>query len=117
MIQRLFEPALSSTAQLWLTILAAGLITYGIRLSFILVFSRWEIPGWLQRALRFVPPAVLTAIILPELLLNTGKVDFSLENGRLYAGLIAVLVAWRTKNAILTIISGMIVLWIFQWLR
>ncbi len=116
MIQPLFQPALNSTAQLWLTILAAGVITYAIRLSFILVFSRWEIPQWLQRALRFVPPAVLTAIILPELFISSGKLDISLENGRLVAGLVAILVAWRTKNVILTILSGMVVLWLVQWL-
>lgn len=116
MIQRLFQPALASPAQLWLTILAGGIITYGIRLSFILLFSQRDIPDWLQRALRFVPPAVLTAIFLPDMLYNSGKVDLTWGNGRLVAGLVAILVAWRTKNTILTIITGMAVLWLIQWL-
>jgi len=112
----LFNPALSSPAQLWLTILLAGIITYAIRLSFILVFGRWQMPAWLQRALRYVPPAVLSAIILPELLVSDGQLALSFGNARLLAGLIAILVAWRTKNALMTILAGMGALWLFQWL-
>ncbi|UCG25379.1 MAG: AzlD domain-containing protein, partial [Chloroflexota bacterium] len=87
-----------------------GLGTYGTRLSFILLFGRRETPGGLRRALRFVPPAVLTAIIFPELLLPEGTLDLSLGNERLLAGLFAALIAWRTKNVLLTIIAGMALL-------
>jgi branched-subunit amino acid transport protein len=112
----LFNPALSSPAQLWATIILAGLITYAIRLSFILVFGRWQIPAWLQRALRFVPPAVLTAIIFPELLVSNGSLAFTFGNARLFAGVLAIIVAWRTKSAVITILVGMGALWLFQWL-
>mgnify|MGYP001767679380 CR=1 FL=1 len=110
----LFDPALASPVQLWLTFLVAGLITYGIRLSFILVFAHWEIPSWLGRALRFVPPAVLTAIIFPELLINQGVLDLTFANLRLLAGLAALLVAWRTRTTLLTILAGMFLLWFLQ---
>jgi branched-subunit amino acid transport protein len=112
----LVNPMLSSPLNLWLTIILAGLITYAIRLSFILIFSRFEIPIFLRRALNFVPPAVLTAIIFPELLVRDGQVNVSVENARLIAGILAVVVAWRTKNALLTIVVGMAALWIIQWL-
>ena len=94
----------------WLTMLLVGLGTYGTRLSFVLLFGRREIPGGIRRALRFVPPAVLTAIIFPELLLPEGTLDLSLGNDRLIAGLFAALIAWRTKNVILTILAGMTLL-------
>jgi len=91
----------------WLTMLLVGLGTYGTRLSFILLFGRRDIPAVVRRALRYVPPAVLTAIIFPELLLPDGEFDLSLGNERLLAGLVATLVAWRSKNVLLTIIAGM----------
>ncbi len=112
----LFNPALASGAQLWGVIILSGIITYSIRLSFILVFGQREIPLWLKRALRFVPPSVLTAIVFPELLINGGKFSLAYDNTRLIAGIVAILVAWRTKNAVLTIIVGMGVLWLMQWL-
>jgi branched chain amino acid efflux pump len=99
---------------LWLTLLGMGLITYGIRLSMILLLGRVRISDGWQRALRLVPPAVLSAIIFPELLRPEGSLDISFGNARLLAGIIAALVAWRTKNALLTIGVGMVALWILQ---
>jgi len=99
---------------LWLTMIAAGLLTYAIRLSFIQLFAHMDIPPTVKRALRFVPPAVLSAIVFPELLLPAGRLDLSLGNSRLLAGLLASLVAWRTKNVFLTILVGMAALLLLQ---
>ncbi len=99
---------------LWITMVVAGLLTYAIRLSFILLFGHMKIPLTVRRALRYVPPAVITAIVFPELLLPAGHLSLSVGNSRLLAGLVAVLVAWRTKNAFLTILVGMVALLILQ---
>ena len=99
---------------LWLVIIGMGIITYGIRLSMIVLLGKVEIPIRLKQALRFVPPAVLSAIIFPELLQPGGRVDVSLGNERLLAGLLAMVVAWRTKNVLWTIIVGMAALWLLQ---
>ena len=101
---------------IWLIMLLGGLLTYATRLSFIFFVGEREIPLGLKQALKFVPPAVLTAIIFPELLLPNGQLDISLGNARLLAGFAAILVAWRTRNAVLTIVVGMLVLWVLQWL-
>jgi branched chain amino acid efflux pump len=97
---------------LWLVIFGMGIVTFGTRLVPIVLLGRIEIPLIMQRALRFVPPAVLTAIIVPELLYRNNQIDVSLTNLRLLAGLIAIVVAWRTKNALITIGAGMIALWV-----
>lgn len=97
---------------LWLTMIAIGLATFAIRLSFIYLFGKVEMPDLVKKALRYVPPAVLSAIVFPELLLPGGQFDLSFGNGRLIAGLLAAVVAWRTKNVVLTIVTGMAVLYI-----
>jgi branched-subunit amino acid transport protein len=99
---------------LWLIVIGMGLVTFGIRLVPVVLLGRIEIPLLVQRALRFVPPAVLTAIIVPELLYRDDQLDVSLTNARLLAGLIAIVVAWRTKSALITIGVGMIALWVLQ---
>ena len=98
----------------WLTILCAGVITFAIRLSLIALMGRVEVPPLIQQALRYVPPAVLSAIIFPELLLRNGVFDVSPGNTRLLAGVLAALVAWRIQNVLLTIGVGISALWILQ---
>ena len=97
---------------LWLTVIAMGLVTFAIRLSLIGTLGKLTLPPLLVRGLRFVPPAVLAAIVVPELVLPGGEFDFSLGNARLLAGALAALVAWLTRNVILTVIIGMLALWI-----
>ena len=100
---------------IWLVMLFGGLLTFAIRLSFIFMFSHAGIPEWLRSALRYVPPAVLSAIILPELLIRNNQIDISLGNTRLLAGLVAIIVAWRTRSALVTILAGMAALYLLQY--
>ena len=99
---------------LWIVIILMGVVTYGLRLSLIGLLGRFEVPPLISRGLRFVPPAVLSAIILPQLVQPTGALDLSLGNLRLVAGVLAIVVAWRTRNVLLTVGVGMAGLWLLQ---
>lgn len=94
---------------IWLVMLVGGLLTFGMRFSliFLLGEGRFEIPATMRKALHYVPPAVLSAIILPELLYPSGNLNLTFGNTRLLAGVIAMLVAWYSKNTLLTILAGM----------
>lgn len=99
---------------IWLVMLLGGLITFGMRFSLIYLFGRFQVPETMRRALHYVPPAVLSAIIFPELFLHEGTLDLSLDNTRLLAGLIAILVAWFSRNTLITILAGMLALLLLQ---
>jgi len=101
---------------IWLVLLLGGLLTFGMRFIFIYLLGRFDVPEMMRRALRFVPPAVLSAIVVPELVIQSGQMNLSLMNFRLLAGAVAVLVAWRTKNTLLTILGGMVVLVLLELL-
>jgi branched-subunit amino acid transport protein len=103
-----------STTTLWFTILGAGVVTFALRLSFIVLLGRIEIPPFLERALRFVPAAVLTAVVVPLLLYQNGAPEILLGNERLLAGLVAAAICWRTRNVPLTLVGGMATLWTLQ---
>lgn len=100
---------------IWLVMFLGGLITFGMRFSLIYLFGRFQVPETMRRALHYVPPAVLSAIIFPELFLRDGVPNLSMENTRLLAGLAAVLVAWFSRNTLITILSGMLVLFALQY--
>ena len=97
---------------LWLTVIIIGLLTLLIRVSFILLFGVVDVPSWLRRGLRFVPAAVLSAIIFSQIVLTDNHINLHFGNERLLAGVVAVGVAWRTKNVLLTIALGMVMLWV-----
>lgn len=101
---------------LWTTVLAAGIGTYLIRLSFLALFERrGTVPPRLGRALRYVPAAVLAALVVPALVLAGGETGTpTFTPLRLLAGALAALVAWRTGSVLWTIVSGMVALVVFE---
>ena len=100
---------------LWLTMLLAGCVTFLIRLSFIGAAGRISSPAWFGAMLRFVPIAALTALVWPDLLLAHGSLAIGWENPRLVAGLVAAVVAWKTRSIFFTIGAGMPCLWLLQY--
>lgn len=102
---------------IWLVMLIGGLSTFGMRFSLIYLFGKFEIPETLKKALHYVPPAVLSAIIFPELFIQDGALNFQVTNIRLLAGLIAIITAWFSKNTLLTILVGMAALFLLGWLQ
>ncbi|WP_293209726.1 AzlD domain-containing protein [Parvibaculum sp.] len=104
-----------SQETIWLSLLALGLGTFLLRLSFVELAGRFVIPAGLTKALRFLPAAVLSAIILPAILrVEPGALYFGLDNPRLAAGVLAALVAWTTKSVLATLAIGMSTLWLTQ---
>jgi branched-subunit amino acid transport protein len=101
---------------IWGIIFILGGLTYLIRLAFIGLWGRLRLPAWVQRALYFIPVAVLSAIIAPELVTYDQHLVFSFSNPRLLAGAVAVGVAYRTRNVFLTILVGMVAYWLLRWL-
>jgi branched-subunit amino acid transport protein len=99
---------------IWLVMLLGGLITFLIRFSLIYLFGRFQVPESMRKALRYVPPAVLSAIVFPDLFFHEGTLNLSLDNTRLLAGLVAILVAWFSRNTLVTIVAGMLALFLFE---
>jgi branched-subunit amino acid transport protein len=91
----------------WVMILGLGATSLATRGSFVLFLTRFEVPRTVQRALRFVPPAVFTALLVPELVFARGSLHVGLDNVTLVAALVAAPVAWRTKSTTATILVGM----------
>ena len=100
--------------ELWITLIIIGLLTFGTRLSFIFLLDRWQPPEIFQRGLRFVPLAVLSALIFPEIFMHENTFAIPPDLPRLSGALAATLVAWKTKNIFLTIGTGMLFFYILR---
>ncbi|MGB7085620.1 MAG: AzlD domain-containing protein [Phormidesmis sp.] len=96
-----------------LLILGMAIATFSIRYLMFGASSRITLPPALLNALRYVPPVVLTAIVVPEVLLNEGMLSVSYLNARLVGAIAAGIIAATTQNLLLTIVLGMAVF--FGW--
>lgn len=100
------------TSQEVVLIAGMAVVTFVTRYPVMAYFGRLEMPGSILRALRFVPPAVLTAIVVPMIVMPDGEqIAITYTNPALFGGAAATLVAWRTHNLPLTIGVGMAIFW------
>jgi branched-subunit amino acid transport protein len=99
----------------WAMIAATALVTLALRFSFLGTLKPHAIPERVRIVLTYVPPAVFAAIVLPQVLLREGALHAGLDNPRLVAALVAIVVARLTRSMLWTIVAGMLGLWVAQW--
>jgi len=99
----------------WATLAAIGAVTFSIRFSFIGLFGYVdEIPPGVERVLRYVPAAVLAALVAPAVL-TVDPATGGVATDKLLAGAVAAGVAWRTEDIFATIAVGMVTLWVVRF--
>jgi branched-subunit amino acid transport protein len=92
-------------------------VTFGIRYILFPVSGRMQFPGWLEKGLGYVPPAVLTAIIVPSVLMPDGQtLDLNLNNPYLIGAVAACIIGGVFKNLLLTIVLSMVIFLGARWI-
>lgn len=99
--------------EFWL-IFGMFVVTFGVRYSTLSLVGKVPMPNYAIRALRFVPVAVLTAIIVPEMFIRDGSYLVSYTNPYLVGGIIAILISGWSKNLLVTIGGGLIVFFAYR---
>ena len=100
--------------KLWAVIFVVGAINYLSRLSFIEFFARRTMPPMLARALRYVPAAMLTALVMP-MVIDVTPQGLNPHMPKVIAGVIATVIAWFKLGTLWTLAVGMASLWILQY--
>lgn len=103
-----------------LLILGMALVTYIPRAAPLLLLSSRQLNPRLMRWLEMVPPAVLAALLAPEILLRAGEdggksLFFSPDNMFLLTSLPTFITGWLTNNFFATIAVGMGTLAFLRW--
>jgi len=83
----------------WLLIILCGVITFLIRFIPLSGIISSDLPIFVKQSFKYIPLAVLTPIIVSDLSI--------IENFKLYAAFIAILVALIWNNVLATISIGM----------
>lgn len=104
-----------SSFEIWM-VAGMFLVTFGVRYPVLALVSKVTLPPPVLDALKFIPPAVLMAIIAPSVLQPQGVLNLGFDNAYLIAAVAAALISWRTKNLLLTIVLGMAIFLGWRWL-
>ncbi|MDR3563588.1 MAG: AzlD domain-containing protein [Negativicutes bacterium] len=100
---------------LWIILGMAG-VTFLTRFAAQVLFRQLGLPGWFDRWLKHVPTGILTALIVPSLLLPRGHLDITVGNEYLLAGLLAAVIAYAFRNTALTMALGLSTVVLLRWL-
>jgi len=101
---------------IWIVMVICGLLTFATRFVMFSDIAPKSLPPWLDEALGFVPIAVLTAIIVPAVIIGPDSSLVLADNPRLPAAILAVTVALATRSVLPTIAVGLAAIWILEWL-
>lgn len=93
--------------EVFLMIIAMGAVTYLSRVIGFVIVRTFGVPQAVARWLTYVPVGILTALIVPTLLIRDGRVHVGIGNHYLLAGLVAAAVAYRTRSVVLTVGVGL----------
>ncbi|MCU0499514.1 MAG: AzlD domain-containing protein [Anaerolineae bacterium] len=97
-----------------LLIFGMTVVTFGARYPILALVGRMKLSPSVLRALRYVPPAVLSAIVAPALIAPNHQIAITPTNAYLIAGIVAIGIAAYRKNLMLTIGIGMIVFLVWR---
>ncbi len=95
-------------------VLTVGMITYASRAGAIVFLADRPLPPNVTRALRYVGPAVLSALTIN--LIAGGQGVGGIEGAEVAALVATVVVAALARNLIAALGAGMTVLWLALWL-
>jgi branched-subunit amino acid transport protein len=97
-----------SNSEIWLTIVGLTVVTVVTRNAFLVLGHRVTLPERVQHALRYAPACALVALIVPEVVLQSGTLSIGVSNPKLVASLVAVATLLLTRRAVAAIGLGML---------
>ena len=100
---------------IWVCIVICGLLTFSMRFLPISSLMPKQMPDIWVRAMHYVPASVLTAIIVPAILIPEGQTVMLEGNLRVPTAILAIGVALWTRSIIATLIAGMGCIWLLSW--
>ncbi len=103
-----------SSDEVWM-LAGMAVVTFGIRYFLFAVADRIRLAPWLEVSLKFIPPAVLTAITVPAVLLPNGEWQVSFANSYLVAALLSLAAGLVTRNLLMTIAMGLAAFFVHRY--
>ncbi|MBZ4646944.1 MAG: hypothetical protein PWR27_1077 [Petroclostridium sp.] len=97
-----------------LAIIGMSLVTYIPRMLPLVILSKFEMHPLFLKWLKYIPVAVLSALLVPGILLSDKNLAVSLDNKNFLASIPCFLVAAKTKNLFFTVLAGIVSMFLLK---
>lgn len=104
-----------NTLDAMLIIAGMFVVTFGVRFVLFARAHKVVMPVFVEKALKYVPVAVLTAIITPMIFVQSGQLMLSVFNPWLLGALAAFVVGVWRQHQLLTILVGVVVFFVAKY--
>jgi len=95
-------------------ILGMSIVTYIPRMFPLVILSKFNMPPLFLKWLRYIPVAVLSALLAPAILISDGSLALNLNNNALVASIPCFVIAAKTRNLFLTVVVGLISMFLLK---
>jgi branched-subunit amino acid transport protein len=97
---------------IWIIMIVTGLLNFAMRISMFSGLFQGTVAPSLRSVLRFVPIAVLSAVIAAAVFIDPASGAVSVHFSKVLAATLAAIVAWITQSVLATIAVGLSTIWI-----
>ncbi|EQF24061.1 branched-chain amino acid transport family protein [Clostridioides difficile CD160] len=94
-------------------IIGMYIVTYLPRVLPMLIFSKKEMPEFLKKIMKFIPVAILTSLTAKDVFFNGDNLYLSISNPKIISFLVVLLVAYKFKSIGISIVTGVISIYLF----
>lgn len=101
-----------SDMKIWILIIGMGIVTYLPRMMPLLIFSKKNIPPWLESWLKFIPVGIFSALVFPNIFIRNQMFSMTINNIELISSILVFAIAFRTRSLGLSVVVGIISYWI-----
>ena len=99
---------------IWYVIFGVGLGTFIIRSTFIYLSSRIVLSERFKETLSLIPAAIFPALVVPMTFYHKGVNEVLFHKERFIALIIASVICYRFKSVLITIVSGLLILYVLS---
>lgn len=100
---------------IYIMIFGAAIFTYIPRAVPLVYLANKNIPEGLKEWMKFIPPAIFAALIIPDIVTEGGSLYLSIDNPKLVSAIIVFIVAIRKKSLGISILVGVISIYFLSY--
>ncbi|MGP4117401.1 AzlD domain-containing protein [Levilactobacillus zymae] len=98
----------TSTQHFWLIILGF-FVAFLPRFIPLMLFTKREIPEWFNEWMKFVPVSLFTALVVKDVFIDSKSYQLMFTQvTEMLAAVIVIIIAYRTRSMALSVITGLI---------